>query len=286
MNEGLVGVESKRIGIDVGDESIGIRYLAAGEGECVILLHGIGLDAASVSWKHTLPALAEDHCVIAPDFPGHGESDEASEYTMESYRAVLAGLFDALDIERASLVGISMGGAVALGHALDHQERVERLVLADSYGLGRDAAWRPGGAALLNTPGIDGWLGAGLANPALVASSLAGLTVTPSPEFVADVERAVEPSAASALAAWQRDEFRACGLRTCYLDRLDELDVPTLLIHGREDPIFPIAWSERAADRIPDGEFVPFERCGHWPPRERSEKFDRVVGDFLRARRA
>lgn len=57
--------------------------------------------------------------------------------------------------------------------------------------------------------------------------------------------------------------------------------MPTLLIHGREDPIFPIAWAERAAERIPDSEFVPFERCGHWPPREHPEKFDRVVGDFL-----
>ena len=281
MTRGQAGAESKRIEVDTGDESVDIRYLTAGEGDPVILLHGIGLDAASVSWKHTLPALAEDHHVIAPDFPGHGESDGAEEYTMASYLAVLDGLLDALAIERASLVGISMGGAVALGHALDHGEQVERLVLADSYGLGRDAPWRPGGAALLNTPGFDGWLGVGLLNPALVATSLAGLTVNPSSGFVSDVQRAVGPAAARALGAWQRDEFRACGLRTCYLDRLDELDVPTLLIHGREDPIFPVAWSERAAEPIPKSEFVPFERCGHWPPREYPEKFDRVVGDFL-----
>jgi pimeloyl-ACP methyl ester carboxylesterase len=282
MYEELAGAESKRIAVDAGDESIDIRYLTAGEGDTpVILLHGIGLDAASVSWKHTLPHLAETHRVIAPDFPGHGESDDASEYTMDSYRAVLDGLFDALAIERASLVGISMGGAVALGHALDDGERIERLVLVDSYGLGRDAPWRPGGAALLNTPGFDGLLGAGLLNPGVVAASLAGLTVNPSPGFVADVQRAVGPTAARALGAWQRDEFRACGLRTCYLDRLDELDAPTLLIHGREDPIFPIMWSERAAERIPESEFVPFERCGHWPPRENPEKFNRLVSEFL-----
>jgi pimeloyl-ACP methyl ester carboxylesterase len=281
MNEGSVGVESKRISVEAGDESLDIRYLAAGEGDPVLLLHGIGLDAASVSWKHTLPHLAANHRVIAPDFPGHGESDGTDEYTMASYRAVLDGLLDALDIERASLVGISMGGAVALGHALDNGERIEQLVLVDSYGLGRDAPWRPGGAALLNTPGFDGWLGAGLLNPALVASSLAGLTVNPAPGFVTDVQRAVGPTAARALGTWQRDEFRACGLQTCYLDRLDELDVPTLLMHGREDPIFPIAWSERAAERISDSEFEAFERCGHWPPREHPEKFNRLVSDFL-----
>jgi pimeloyl-ACP methyl ester carboxylesterase len=275
------GVESRRITVETGDESIAIRYLTAGEGDCVMLLHGIGLDAAHVSWKHALPHLAANHRVIAPDFPGHGESDGADDYTMAFYHAVLDGLFDALAIERASLVGISMGGAVALGHALDHQQRIERLVLVDGYGLGHDAPWRPGGAALLNTPGFGGWLGAGLANPALVASSLVGLTVAPSTEFISDVQRAVGPAAARALAAWQRDEFRACGLRTCYLDRLHELAMPTLLVHGREDPIFPIAWSERAAERIPDGEFVAFERCGHWPPREHPERFNRLVGDFL-----
>lgn len=280
MTRGQADAESKRIEVDTGGESVDIRYLTAGEGDPVILLHGIGLDAASVSWKHLLPHLAENHRVIAPDFPGHGESDGAEEYTMASYLAVLDGLLDALAIERASLVGISMGGAVALGHALD-DERIERLVLVDSYGLGRDAPWRPGGAALLNTPGFDGLLGVGLLNPALVATSLAGLTVNPSSGFISDVQRAVGPAAARALGAWQRDEFRACGLQTCYLDRLDELDVPTLLVHGREDPIFPIAWSERAAERIPTSEFVPFERCGHWPPREHPEKFDRVVSDFL-----
>lgn len=283
MGELKAGVESRRIEIEVGGESIGLRYLTAGESDDppVVLLHGIGLDAASVSWKHALPHLAREHRVVAPDLPGHGESDGMDDYTNESYIDVLDAFLGALGIERASLVGISMGGAVALGHALDDGERIERLVLVDSYGLGRDAAWRPGGAALLNTPGFDGWLGAGLLNPALVASSLASLTVTPSSGFVADVQRAVGPTAAGALGAWQRDEFRACGLRTCYLDRLDELDVPTLLIHGREDPIFPIAWSERAAERIPTSEFVAFERCGHWPPREHPEKFERVVGDFL-----
>ena len=77
MTRGQAGAESKRIEVDTGDESVDIRYLTAGEGDPVILLHGIGLDAASVSWKHTLPHLAENHRVIAPDFPGHGESDGA-----------------------------------------------------------------------------------------------------------------------------------------------------------------------------------------------------------------
>lgn len=285
MDEGLAaGVESKRVDVPVdGDESVGIRYLTAGESDepPVVLLHGIGLDAASVSWKHALPSLAGEHRVIAPDFPGHGESDAAEDYTTEYYINVLDGLLDALDIEQVHLVGISMGGAVALGYALDNRA-VSRLVLVDSYGLGRDAPWRPGGSALVRTPGFDGLLGAGFAlNPAVVAGSLGGVVVNMPEGFVTDVQRAVGPRAARALGQWQRDEFRACGLRTCYLDRLHELETPTLLIHGREDPIFPIAWSERATERIPKSEFAPFERCGHWPPREYPEKFNRAVSEFL-----
>ena len=174
-----------------------------------------------------------------------------------------------------------MGGGVALGYTLDNPERVDRLALVDSYGLGRDAPWRPGGSMLLNVPGFDELLGAGLSNPVAVATSLGGIALDPSPRFIADVQRAVSPATAHALGEWQRDEFHTTGLKTCYLDRLDEIDAPTLLIHGREDPIFPVHWSERATQRIPDARFVAFETCGHWPPREYPEKFNRVVGRFL-----
>ena len=279
-------VESKRVEVAIDGASVELRYLAAGQAETdespIVLLHGIGLDAAGVSWKHLLPRLARENRVFAPDLPGHGESDAPDvAYTTSYYREALRAFLAALDVERVRLVGISMGGALALGHALDGG-RVERLVLVDSYGLGRDAPWRPGGYGLLRVPGSDRFLSAGFdLNPAAVAGSLTGLTVAAPPEFVADVQRSITPGVARALARWQRDEFRANGLRTCYRDRLAELDVPTLLIHGREDPIFPVAWSERAAERIPEAKYTIVERCGHWPPREHSEKFNRVVGEFF-----
>lgn len=286
MNDGWgAHVESRRVTVEIdGEESVGIRYLTAGEsdGPPVLLLHGIGLDAASISWKYALPSLAHEHRVLALDFPGHGESDEFEPYTTEHYINILRGFLDALGVEQVQLVGISMGGAVALGYALDNQHTVERLVLVDSYGLGRDAPWRPSGSALVRTPGFDGLLGAGFAlNPAIVAASLAEVVVNTPEGFVTEVQRAVGPPAARALGHWQRDEFRSCGLRTCYLDRLYGLEVPTLLIHGRADPIFPITWSKRATERIPECTFAPFEECGHWPPREYPEKFNRVVSRFL-----
>ena len=280
------GVASRRIEIEVGGaDPVELRYLEAGEGPPVVLLHGIGLDAAAVSWRYALPGLARDRRVLAPDFPGHGESDKPErEYTTEYFVSVLREFLDALDLDGASLVGTSMGGAVAMGHLLEGG-RAAALVLASSHGLGRDAPWRIPGYFLLRTPFFDSVLGANLgANPATVAGGLASMAVDPDPEFVADVRRTVtDPAVARTLGSWQRDEFRPCGLKTCYLDRLDELDVPTLLIHGNQDPIFPVAWSERASERLPDGRLVPFESCGHWSSREHPERFNRVVGQFLGA---
>lgn len=284
-------VESRRVTLDVSEADtesteVGIRYAAAGESgdePPVVLLHGIGLDSAAVSWRWALPFLAADRRVLALDFPGHGESDEpARGHTTPYYRAVLDAFLDALDVERAAFVGISMGGAVALGRALAAPERVSRLVLVDSHGLGRDAPWRMPGFAALRTPFFDSVLETSLRDPLTVATSLRAMTVDPDDEFVADVRRAAAKApAARALLSWQRSEFRACGLRTCYLDRLDELAVPTLLIHGRDDPVFPVTWSARANERIEDSTFRAIDDCGHWPPRERPRQFNRVVGEFL-----
>ena len=283
-------IESQRIDLDVGTDGrsidVGVRYFDAGEsGEKppVVLCHGIGLDAAAVSWKRTVPALARDRRVLALDFPGHGESDKPTRsYSMAYYDAVLESFLDSFGIERAALCGISMGGAVALGHALRAPERVSKLVLVDSHGLGRDAPWRAPGFLTLWTPLFDAVLERSLRDPATIATGLCAMTVDPDPEFVADVGRTVtDARTVQALTSWQRSEFGPCGLRTCYLDRLDELAVPTLLVHGRDDPIFPVTWSERAAERIERGRFHAIDRCGHWPPRERPTEFNRVVGDFL-----
>lgn len=102
------------------------------------------------------------------------------------------------------------------------------------------------------------------------------------PAFVADVREAVsDPATARALVSWQRSEFGACGLRTCYLDRLGELSRPTLLIHGRDDPVFPVTCAVRAHDRIEQSTFHAVDRCGHWSPREQPAQFNRLVRDFL-----
>lgn len=278
-------VQSHRTGLTVSGTDVSVRYLEAGSGPSVVLLHGIGLDSATVSWRYTVSDLAEDHRVYAPDFPGHGESDKPDVgYTMEYYRDVLAAFLRQEGLEDASLVGISMGGGIALGHAIESGMRPDRLALVDSYGLGGDAYWRPWASVALRSPMAGGLFKGVGSSRAAVAGVLRGLVggTDLDPEFVEDVYEAVQDDRVGrALRRWQRSEFGFTGLKTDYSDRLDELDVPTLFAHGAEDPLLPASWSVRASEAMPNADLRLFEDTGHWPPRERPREFSRAIDGFL-----
>ncbi len=125
-------------------EGLRVRCLMAGERNApVLLLHGGGFDFASLSYGSSIGSISQHHKVIAPDWLGYGESDKPKiSYSTECYVDFLGHLMGALGLEKASLVGISMGGAISLGFSLRSPQRVERLVLVDSYGLGREIPWR------------------------------------------------------------------------------------------------------------------------------------------------
>jgi pimeloyl-ACP methyl ester carboxylesterase len=274
-------ISSSRASLAVDGDDVDVRYLHGGDGPPLVFLHGIGLDAAAVSWRHALPALADEFSVYALDLPGHGESDGIDRtYTTDYYVDVLAAFLEAAEIRGAGLVGISMGGAVALGHALDGGSP-ERLVLVDSYGLGADAYWRQAASAALRIPFANTFLWGSVSSRAGVRANLQGLLGSTVPgELVDDVHGAVSGRSMDALRSWQRHEFRPDGLRTDYRSRLGELSTPTLLVHGEHDPLFPVSWSREASARVSDGELRVFERCGHWVPRERPEQFNGLVRNF------
>lgn len=275
-------IESRRVSVPVDGEETGLRYLTGGSGPPLVFLHGIGLDAATVSWRYALPALAEDYTVYALDLPGHGASAKPRRtYTTDYYVETLSAFVDELGIEAASVVGISMGGSVALGHALDGGDP-EKLVLVDSYGLGADAYWRHSASVALRVPFADSMLFGTMGSRAAVRTSLRTMAGTELPDdLVDDVHEVVTPETMRTLRSWQRHEFQADGLRTDFSDRLADLDVPTLLVHGTDDPLLPVSWSERASQRLPNGQLHSVEGCGHWPPRERPAQFNRAVTAFL-----
>ncbi|MCT9096890.1 alpha/beta fold hydrolase [Haloarchaeobius sp. HME9146] len=267
-----------------------IHYRRAGvDGPTVVLLHGGGVDDAELSWKLTIEELADaGYQVYAPDWPGYGESDPHPEPSIDTYVEILDEFLDALALDTVSLVGISMGGAAALGYTLDHSERVEKLTLVDSYGLGSTV---PAGSlwyTLAHIPGANaaGWSMMGTSREA-TAFGLGNVVHDPNAvpgTFVSDVrERASETGAGRAFTRFQRNEIGPGGrVKTNYASDLDELDIPVLLVHGEGDPLFPVHWARRAHEDIADSALVVFEHCGHWSPREKPLRFNTNLVEFLR----
>lgn len=265
-----------------------VTYTVAGDegAQPVVLLHGGGFDSALVSWRHVLPALSDSFRVYAPDWPGYGESDPPERTpTTDYYIEVLGRFLDGVGIDHPALVGVSLGGGVAVGYALSHPERVRRLVAVDSYGLGGNV---PGGmvaALIVRSETVSGALWTLIRRSQTVASLSVRAAVYP-PNLTDDlIDDALtelgRPNATEAWQAFQRAEIGLRSLRTNYVGRFSDLTVPTLFVHGERDEFIPVEWAVRAATLTPDADLRVFSDCGHWTPRERPDAFVAAVEPFL-----
>lgn len=261
---------------DTGDDPGG-----SGSGSPVLLLHGSGPGVSAwANWRLALAALTPHRRVIAPDLAGFGHSRPPAaaggiRYHRESWVRQVVQLLDALDIRRASVVGNSFGGSIALGLAIAHPDRVDRLVLMGSTGVpfpiteGLDAVWgyRPSveamGRLMRETFAHD---------PGLVTDDLVRMRYRAS----------VRPGAQEAFASM----FPAPRQR--WVDALahDEAAVrvlpqPTLLVHGRDDRVVPLRTTLTLLDWIPDSRAHVFGNCGHWVQIERAREFHQLLIAFL-----
>jgi pimeloyl-ACP methyl ester carboxylesterase len=221
-------------------------YTAGEEGETVVLLHGGGLDSAWLSWQPVILALSTRFRVIAPDLPGYGKSDTPQiDYTLDYYIDFVRRLLDQLDVERPTLAGISMGGGIAIGFALAHPQRVNRLVPVDSYGIQRKYPGGLWGYYLVRMEWLNrfSWWLLGR-NRALTRASLQQIMYDPnalSDDLINEVyEEIRRPRAGMAFRSFQRHEVLRNGVRTCYLDRFKEIQAETLFIHGENDRLVPV----------------------------------------------
>jgi len=265
-----------------------LHYLTAGDsGPVVVLLHGGIIDAAHLSWGAAIDALADEFRVIALDLLGYGESEIPDiSYSTGLHVDLVEGFLDAIDVGRANVVGVSLGGGVALGLALQAPEKVGRLVVVDSFGLGRDLP-NDHVSYLLSRLSILNRLSISLLRRSrrLAAASLGAIVHDPEAiprelgdDFYAHLQR---PGVGLAFRRWRRHEITRAGYRTVYTDRFDEIEQSTLVLHGAEDDLFPVAWAERAAARIPDADLRVIEECGHWLPREKPAECNDAIAAFL-----
>ncbi|MBI2916521.1 MAG: alpha/beta fold hydrolase [Chloroflexi bacterium] len=257
-------------------DGVSVRYVSTGQGPPVVLVHGL---AGNLSfWQHNLGPLGRSFSVYALDLPGHGGSQDALEYTLPYAARLLAGLLDHLGAPRASLVGSSLGGLIALEMAQTYPDRVERLVLVDSAGLCRYIPWH---LRLLTVPGL-GWL---LSRPTRRAlrHSLNEMVYRRGEVSAERLWGHGPPWRGRALLRIVRYGADLHGLKPWFQwqDRLGLVRQPTLIVWGAEDRIFHPDHARRAHHLLPGSRLVIIPEAGHLPQWESPEAFNRAVADFL-----
>ncbi len=261
------------------------RYLTAGEGPPLLLLHALGESA--LDWRWVLPDLARTHRVYAPDLPGFGDSAKpAADYSPAFFEGFVAAFLNALEVERATVVGNSLGGLIALRLALSEPARVGTLALIDSAGLGREVS------SALKWPALPGYGEAAitLSKTPLGATQRAWLRVpllfarperVPAEWFEEQHRLAQLPGFSEAVVAALRAQVDPGGQREVLLDRLPSLESPTLIVWGESDRVFPVSQARDAVGRLREGSLELIPDCGHLPHVERADRFVAALDRFL-----
>jgi len=252
-----------------------------GQGFPVLLLHGSGPGVSAwANWRLLLPVLAQTRRVVAPDLLGFGYTERPADptnnahYRMDIWVQQAVDLLDTLRIEQTDLVGNSFGGALALALAIKHPQRVRRLVLMGSVGVpfditpGLDAVWG-------YTPSISRMrelLDIFAFDRTLVTDELAQL------RYQASVQRGFQESFAAMFPAPRQRWVDA--MQSTEAD-IRALPHETLVVHGREDQVIPLANSLTLAQWITRAQLHVFGQCGHWTQIEHAARFARLVENFL-----
>ncbi|WCB93585.1 hypothetical protein DSM104299_02298 [Baekduia alba] len=263
-----------------------VTYHRVGAGPAVLLVHGI--TSSSRTWRTVMPALAEHYDVIAPDLLGHGRSAKPrGDYSLGAYASGLRDLLVALEVPSATVVGHSLGGGVAMQFAYQFPERVERLALVDSGGLGSEvslvlrAATLPGAEYVLPLLASSPLRGAG----SVVGSVLGrvGLRASADVQGMAEgFESLGDASARRAFVHTARSVIDPTGQRVDATDRLYLAEhVPSLIVWGDRDRMIPVKHGREAHERMPNSRFEVFPGAGHFPFNDDPDRFVALLHDFI-----
>ncbi|MGN6257787.1 MAG: alpha/beta fold hydrolase [Solirubrobacterales bacterium] len=262
-----------------------MSFIEAGSGPVLLLIHGMAGTCAN--WESVIEPLSINRTVIAPDFPGHGASAPGGgDYSLGGLASSLRDLMLALGHERATLVGHSLGGGVAMQFTYQFPEMVERLVLVSSGGLGPDVSPLLRAAAL---PGADLFIsataGVGTQIGSAIGRGIGAIGFRPNADL-AEVARGYatlrDPERRKAFLATLRSVVDMEGQRIAALDRLYLAEtLPLLIVWGENDPIIPVEHAREAHAQLPSSRLEIFEDTGHVPMLERPGRFIAVLQRFL-----
>lgn len=265
-----------------------VSYVRSGQGQPLVLLHGFTLGHGTLTYGPSIEPLAQHFDVIVPDLPGYGSSTPLPEsYSTEAYITFLEHFLDTLGLEQIALVGFSKGGGISLGFSLQHSERVSKLALVSSYALSGAVHVPLLPYLALRTPGLAHVVWRSLRGirgllPLYLKNLVFGDPNHVTDELVKEIREPLSKAGSErAFMTWLRGEMGPLQLKTNYADRLTELHVPTLLLHGTQDLVVPVGRARRAARRIPNVDLELLRGCGHWVPREAPERFVAALCTFL-----
>jgi pimeloyl-ACP methyl ester carboxylesterase len=273
------GSRAERVRLDLP-----IHVERVGRGDPLILLHGFG--ASSVTWRHWAPELARTHTVYLVDLRGFGSAARVkpARYAPADMADDVRRMILALDLRRATLVGHSMGGGVALVTTLllkdqGEGERVARLVSVAGTAYEQKIPYY---VDMLRRPATQ------LLVPLLPTRWLIRRILESIVYDVSSVTDEQVESYAGPLRSWESKRAAVAAALQVVPDNLHELvarypelDVPTLILSGRHDPVVPLSVGVRLASELPNARLVVLERCGHIPSEERPEESLAVVQRFL-----
>jgi pimeloyl-ACP methyl ester carboxylesterase len=263
-----------------------VSFLAGGQGPVLVLVHGIASNSGA--WRDVLPWLSEHFTVLAPDLVGHGASAKPrGDYSLGAYASGIRDLMVALGHDRATFVGHSLGGGVAMQLAYQFPERCERLVLVSSGGLGREvhlllrAAALPGSEYVLPVLAAPALLRAGAA----VGGLFGRLGLRPGSdlgEFARGYRSLGDVETRQAFIHTLRAVIEPGGQRVSARDRLYlAAEVPTLIVWGGRDRIIPAAHGRRAHAEMPGSYYLEISEAGHFPQIDRPSEFVEAIVTFV-----
>ena len=264
------GYEDKYVDVD----GRRLRYMEAGSGPVLIFQAGLGFDASADQIVPAMRLLQDRYRVIGFDRFGWGWSDRPAEgYSFEAWVDSTLGLMDALAIERATLIGHTLGGWVSALVAHQHPERVDKLILVNTAGLNANAPTPPQNYRLPDRDGMRQSLGRTFAGAVEVTDEMVD-------EEARRIERPGIAEAYTSVLGYINDP----GVRKQFWlpDHLPDIQTPTLVVWGADDPIIGKEHGEQAAALLPNGRLALVDNGEHIPLARQPEEFVRLVDDFMR----
>jgi len=267
-----------------------LTYRLAGKGPLVLLIHGMA--GSATTWKQVMPALSERFTVLAPDLFGHGESDKTKgDYSLGAMASVLRDLVVALGYKRATVVGQSYGGGIAMQLAYQYPERCERLVLVNAGGLGTEVNRL---LRLLTLPGSEAVLLLACAPPVRRVAEAIGRvalrkkleSATVIPELWRSYSSLGDVEARRAFLRTLRAVIDPRGQSVSANDKLYlAAGMPTLIIWGEDDRVIPVEHAYAAHAVIPGSWLEIIEGVGHYPHCEAPDRFVTALTEFIESTR-